>query len=231
MAKDPAFLFYPNDWLGGTIGMTLEEKGAYIDLLMMQFNRGHMTSHMVGQRVGQVWLNIQDKFVQDDKGGWFNKRLEEEQNKRKSFTASRNNNLSGINQHTKKAGHMDGHMVGHTTSHMENENRDININKNKFIKEEVLNNILKDIDINNIISSWQKARLDDFKIKGSFKTALVISHRKRMENKSFNDVQKYLESLGIYLNEDYSCSVRDGDDNDFWDRINKKSEVIVDVGK
>ena len=27
MAKDPAFLFYPGDWLGGTMGMTLEEKG------------------------------------------------------------------------------------------------------------------------------------------------------------------------------------------------------------
>ena len=25
MAKDPAFLFYPNDWLGGTIGMSFEE--------------------------------------------------------------------------------------------------------------------------------------------------------------------------------------------------------------
>ena len=46
MAKDPAFLFYPNDWLGGTMGMTFEEKGAYMELLMMQFNRGHMTSHM-----------------------------------------------------------------------------------------------------------------------------------------------------------------------------------------
>jgi uncharacterized protein YdaU (DUF1376 family) len=53
MAKDPAFLFYPNDWIGGTMGMTFEEKGAYMEILMMQFNRGHMTSHMVGQTVGQ----------------------------------------------------------------------------------------------------------------------------------------------------------------------------------
>ena len=46
MAKDPAFLFYPNDWLGGTIGMSFEEKGAYMELLIAQFNLGHMTSHM-----------------------------------------------------------------------------------------------------------------------------------------------------------------------------------------
>ena len=48
MAKDPAFLFYPNDYIGGTMGMTFEEKGAYIELLMLQFNRGHMTTHMIG---------------------------------------------------------------------------------------------------------------------------------------------------------------------------------------
>jgi len=26
MSKDPAFLFYPNDYIGGTMGMTFEEK-------------------------------------------------------------------------------------------------------------------------------------------------------------------------------------------------------------
>jgi len=72
MAKDPAFLFYPNDWIGGTMGMTFEEKGAYMELLMMQFNRGHMTTHMIGQTVGQLWVNIKDKFVQDKDGKWYN---------------------------------------------------------------------------------------------------------------------------------------------------------------
>ena len=43
MAKDPAFLFYPNDYMGGTLGMTLEEKGAYMELLILQFNKGHFT--------------------------------------------------------------------------------------------------------------------------------------------------------------------------------------------
>ena len=120
MGKDPAFLFYPNDYLGGTMGMTFEEKGAYIELLMVQFNRGHMTSHMIGQVVGQLWVNIQAKFIQDKDGLWYNVRLDEEKEKRKSFVSSRNNNLNGINQYTKKVGHKDGHM----TSHMENENED-----------------------------------------------------------------------------------------------------------
>ena len=76
MGADPAFLFYPNDYIVGTMGMTLEEKGAYIELLMLQFNRGHMTNDMIGQVIGQLWDNVQVKFVQDNKGLWFNERLE-----------------------------------------------------------------------------------------------------------------------------------------------------------
>jgi uncharacterized protein YdaU (DUF1376 family) len=119
MSKDPAFLFYPNDYLGGTMGMSFEEKGAYMDLLMLQFNRGHLTSHMIGQLVGQIWDAIQTKFIKDEKGLYYNVRLEEEQNKRKAFTDSRKNNKLGTNQHTKEGGHL--------TSHMGNENENKNL--------------------------------------------------------------------------------------------------------
>ena len=126
MAKDPAFLFYPNDWLGGTIGMSFEEKGAYMELLIAQFNLGHMTSHMVGHMVGHLWVKVQVKFKQDEDGLWYNERLDEEIKRRKKFTESRRNNLSGRNQHTKKEEKQGGHMRGHMTSHMENENENIN---------------------------------------------------------------------------------------------------------
>jgi len=131
MAKDPAFLFYPNDWMGGTMGWTFEEKGAYLELLLMQFNRGHMTTHMIGhvlgQNGGQLWVTIQTKFEIDAEGKFFNKRLEEEQNKRKAFTDSRKNNIKGKNQYSKKEKNK-GHMDGHMTSHMENENENENEN-------------------------------------------------------------------------------------------------------
>jgi uncharacterized protein YdaU (DUF1376 family) len=123
VAKDPAFLFYPGDWLSGTLGMSFEEKGAYMELLMMQFSRGHMTKDMIGQIVGQLWVKLQDKFIQDDAGLWYNKRLDEEKEKRKNFVASRLNNKNGTNQHSKKEGHL--------TSDMEDEN----VNKDKYIKE------------------------------------------------------------------------------------------------
>jgi len=128
--KDPAFLFYPGDWLGGTMGMTFEEKGAYITLLMLQFNRGHMTEHMIGQTVGQLWVKVQDKFIKDEQGLYYNERLDEEIKKRKRFIESRFNNISGTNQYTKKTGHIKGHM----TSHMENENE----NENRIEYEDVI---------------------------------------------------------------------------------------------
>lgn len=144
--KDPAFLFYPNDYLGGTMGMTFEQKGAYIELLMTQFNRGHMTSHMIGQVLGQnggqVWETIKDKFQIDADGKYFNIRLEDEQNKRKAFTDSRRNNLEGKNQYPKNETHKKGHMSGH----MENVNEIEVDNKNflsffdlKTLESELLN--------------------------------------------------------------------------------------------
>jgi uncharacterized protein YdaU (DUF1376 family) len=138
MAKDPAFLFYPGDWVGGTMHLDFECKGAYMELLMCQFNRGHMTKHMIGQvlgqRCGQIWPQIEDKFECED-GKYYNKRLKEERDKRANYVKSRNNNRSGKNQHTKQSGHMTTHMRGQTTVHMENENvnenKDINTNANK----------------------------------------------------------------------------------------------------
>jgi len=137
--KDPAFLFYPGDWLSGTIGMTFEEKGAYFELLMVQFSRGHMTSHMCGQVVGDIWERIKFKFQQDENGLWYNERLDIEKERRKNFVNSRKNNKSGSNQHKNVKEnqnintHTNNHMSGHMTSHMENRNinRDIDLNNNK----------------------------------------------------------------------------------------------------
>ena len=144
MAKDPAFLFYPGDYIGGTMGMTFEEKGAYIELLMMQFMRGHMTKHMIEHVIGHIWQHIEHKFIQDENGLYYNVRLDEEKIKRKKFTESRTKNKKGTNQYTKnkeEKEHITNHMSGHMTKHMENENVNENINSNENKKnDEILKN-------------------------------------------------------------------------------------------
>lgn len=128
MASDPAFLFYPNDFIGGTMGMTLEEKGAYVELLMAQFNRGHFSDLMATRIIGEsLWAVLRQKFTVDESGCYYNKRLEIEVNKRKAYSESRRNNLSGnkdkqLHMEDHMDTHMDSHMATHMEAHMENRN-------------------------------------------------------------------------------------------------------------
>lgn len=86
MAKDPAFLFYPGDWLGGTMGMTFEEKGAYFELLLMQWHCRRITTDNAKKLVGEtLWLKLMHKF-ESDGGGFFNKRMETEVEKRRKHS-------------------------------------------------------------------------------------------------------------------------------------------------
>lgn len=165
--KDPAFLFYPNDYIGGTMGMTFEEKGAYMEVLMMQFNRGHMTDHMIGQTIGQLWVKIKDKFDKDEKGLYFNRRLEEEQIKRKNYAKSRRNNKSGANQYSKNkpikekyGGHVTDHMTGHMEDVNENENRVVSGNENeKKRKRFIFKKALLDYGFReNLVDDWLMVR-------------------------------------------------------------------------
>jgi len=116
--------------------MTFEEKGAYMELLMLQFNRGHMTKDMIGRTVGQLWVNIKDKFKEDSDGCFYNERLEVEKEKRKAFSESRRNNRKGVNQYTKNKQPKSGHMTSHMENVNENEDEDvIDVNKEDLFEK------------------------------------------------------------------------------------------------
>lgn len=75
MAKDPAFLFYSKDWLEGTMELTAEEKGVYIDLLAHQHQKGSLPSEtkrlckLVGISEVEflpIWGGIKAKFKPKD---------------------------------------------------------------------------------------------------------------------------------------------------------------------
>lgn len=86
MAKDPAFLFYPKDWLQGTAKLMPEEKGIYIDLLAHQHQDGDLPnntkrlSRIVGLSESEflpIWECIKDKFVETDNNRLVNRKLTE----------------------------------------------------------------------------------------------------------------------------------------------------------
>jgi hypothetical protein len=53
MAKDPRFNFYPDNWLGGTEGFTLEQEGAYLALIIMQSKIGRFTENQALDKLMQ----------------------------------------------------------------------------------------------------------------------------------------------------------------------------------
>jgi uncharacterized protein YdaU (DUF1376 family) len=97
MAKDPAFLFYPGDWMGGTITMTRHQKGCYMDLLIAQFNNGPLSLETIKIVLGTdqaVWTVLSKKFKEDSEGNFFNEKLATEIEKRKKFISHQHENGS-----------------------------------------------------------------------------------------------------------------------------------------
>lgn len=82
--KDPAFLFYPKDWLQGTAKLMPEEKGIYIDLLAHQHqdkdlpNNTKRLARIVGLSEIEflpIWENIKDKFIEIGNNRLVNRKL------------------------------------------------------------------------------------------------------------------------------------------------------------
>lgn len=133
MAKDPAFLWYPGDYIAGTTEYTFEEKGAYVEILMKQFEHGgplpeEKIKRILRESYSRIWAVISEKFKQDENGNWFNERLEKERTKRKNFTESRRKNLEGkAHKDDDTEHHITPQVNDHTADRMENENRNINV--------------------------------------------------------------------------------------------------------
>lgn len=97
MAKDPAFLFYYQDFLVGTSFMTNEETGAYIKILCHLADKGEIDKkHMIKICGDQnLFESIKEKFQTNGSGKFFNQRLKEEVLKRKNYSESRKKNRIG----------------------------------------------------------------------------------------------------------------------------------------
>lgn len=80
--KDPAFLFYSNDFLSGIQDLTMEERGQYITLLCLQHQKGHLSDKIIKLAVVNAAADVMAKFRQDSEGLWYNARLELEAEKR-----------------------------------------------------------------------------------------------------------------------------------------------------
>ena len=135
MAKDPAFLFYSNDFLTGTYTMTDEQVGKYIRLLCLQHQKGELTEKDMLKICKTYDEDIFSKFVKEN-DFYYNVRLREVADKRKAYSESRKKNRES------KPKDKDMIDISKTyVSHMEIENENVN-NKIKESKD------LKDFELN-----------------------------------------------------------------------------------
>lgn len=139
MAKDPAFLFYPGDWLGGTMGMTFEEKGAYLELLLFQFNNGKFTKAQAKQVLSICSASVFEKVLQkfNTEGNlYWKQKLSDEIERRKNFAESRRNNAKGNKSSKKGVKAYAKHMETETLTETEIEN----LNEYERWTESILDN-------------------------------------------------------------------------------------------
>jgi len=147
MAKDPAFLFYSQDFLIGTSLLTNEETGKYIKILCWMHQHGPMKKEIIENLVGNLSVNLSVKFSLTEDGSLINNRLFDEIEKRKNFVQSRVNNgkLGG----RKPIGKPTGKPLGKAKKNLpENENENviedkkvINKGKNEISENEILSTI------------------------------------------------------------------------------------------
>lgn len=148
MAKDFSFPFYVNNWLGGTMYLTFEQKGAYLELLLLQFNKGHFTETQVKQVLNtsysSVWPVLLEKFKTDGSYFW-NERMDEVKEERQNFINSRKSNrlgkkrITSVNHVNNTSKTLDKHMEGEGESKDNSKGKGKGVRgKQKFQKPELI---------------------------------------------------------------------------------------------
>ena len=189
MAKDPAFLFYVNDFDSGTKFFSDEQVGKYLRLLIAQFQHGALSEKQVLFICRELDEDILKKFQKDENGNYFNVRLADEIQKRSRFSESRSNNRKGkIKEEVKN---ISSSYVEPYVHHMENENEneDVNENRTKNIKNPFSENFLQ------FWSEWKEYKRKQhkftFKLKSSEQASLnnlfKLSNGSEMSAKSIID--------------------------------------------
>ena len=151
MSKDPAVLFYYQDFLVGTEFLTDDEVGKYIRILCHQADKGKLTKKQVLSicKASVIPNFIQEKLKVDSDGFFYNQRMLEEKQKRQKFSESRRNNAKGVKAYAQ---------------HMEDEDEDININKKedknvneiKIVQKEYFVDMLPIDSTQQFIEAWNE---------------------------------------------------------------------------
>ena len=186
MAKDPAFLFYYQDFLVGVEFMDDAEVGQYIRILCHLAHQGTLTEkHILSIcSAHAIPESIRSKLKQDESGNYYNPRLREETEKRRKYTESRRKNASS-----------EKHMQSISSAyaqHMENENENKDtINSYEKMFEKIAEEFKLSEEIKEVFLDWLKYKSEK---RQSYKPTGMKSLIKTKMAESGGDV-KVLRSM------------------------------------
>jgi hypothetical protein len=203
MGKDPAFLFYINDWRSGTTfrgqnnAYKMMLRGCYLELLLEQADIGYLTEDdikdILGSLYNEVWPFLKNKFI-EKYGKLYNEKMSKVLKQRMKFCESRRVNRMGKTKIDKK------HVLNKSLSsdkHMENRNRNKDLNKNI---NEIYNNYPTKCPVNG--RSTGKGNKCKDKIKKLLKEH-SLEYLIDLQNKYINDcvdTQCYIKNYLTFLN-------------------------------
>lgn len=158
--KDPAFLFYPSDFLTETADLDFTEKGQFIVLESLQFIHGHLSEKIIElnvAKIDQISSSILTKFLIDKDGKYYIKALDEIIKKRKEYSNKQRDNAYKRWGNTDIPTHMQMDMPTHmpnsvpnTCPRVRNRNRNKNINE---INNNSINNVSNNLSLYEYIES------------------------------------------------------------------------------
>lgn len=207
MSKDPAFLFYSSDFLTGVSDLTMEERGQFVTLLCLQHQKGHLSEKLMRLQCGGTPnADVLAKFRKDKKGLYFNKRIEEEREKRAAHSEKqRLNAYKRWNKENTTLKQLESN--GNATAmplENENENRNENINRNKN-ENSLEAKIIENYPFEDFYDLYSKKRYrakaeGEWKKLSDNRRRLAMDHTQKFvvsEEKQFRpDPHRYLRDRG-----------------------------------
>jgi hypothetical protein len=95
--KDPCFLFYSQDWITGTYGMTRAQKGSFIELLSLQHQGVILTPLIVQKACDGDKADMEvvlTKFIKHPDGSYYNKKMNKVMTERATYKERQSANAS-----------------------------------------------------------------------------------------------------------------------------------------
>lgn len=187
MGKDPAFLFYSQDFYTGVATLSWEDRGKYISVLCLMHQQGRMSEETIRFLVGSISVSLKAKFRIDENGLWYSRRLELEAQKRNTFTESRRNNgnLGGRPKKEKPTGKPKrNHKHNHMGNHMGNEDEIVIENKN--------DNAIRPFDSKKFNTAWNSWLTYRREIKKPYRSAMS-------EQAALKNLSKHPEETAIAM--------------------------------